>query len=248
MDTDYSQQKLRQYYLFGGIAMNNGRIMRIGIIGAGLLGLLILFGCAGIEPHYAPSVEEMVGAQRAKEDARSREIIKGLQQGGYVIFLRHAKTDWSQKDIEPFDFSTCSGQRNLSAEGRVQAARIGEAYRQLKIPVDRVISSPFCRCKDTAELAFGTYEIEEDLQHIPYKETREAKKRMEYLWKRVEEMLAQVPPAGTNTVLVGHSPNLYPIIDIRSLPEGNTVVFKPDGNGSFELIGMILPEQLFRIL
>jgi phosphohistidine phosphatase SixA len=232
----------------GEKAMISGRISKIVIAGAGLLALLMLFGCAGIEPHHSPSIEEIVQAQRAKEDARSREIIERLQQGGYVIFLRHAKTDWSQKDIEPFDFSTCSGQRNLSAEGRVQAARIGDAYRQLNIPVYKVISSPFCRCKDTAELAFGTYEIEEDLQHIPFSETREAKKRIEYLRKKVAEMLAEVPPAGTNTVLVGHSPNLYSIIDIRSLPEGNTVVFKPDGKGSFELIGMILPEQLFRIL
>jgi phosphohistidine phosphatase SixA len=208
---------------------------------------LILFGCAGIRPPERKSIDELIQEQRAREDAKNRAIVKDLRQGGYVIFLRHAKTDWSQKDVEPFDFSTCDGQRNLSADGRAQASRIGEAYRELGIPVARVISSPFCRCRDTAALAFGDYTIEDDLQHIPYSETREARKRMEYLRDRVSEMLAQVPPPGTNIVLVGHSPNLFPIIDIRSLPEGNSVVFKPDGEGSSELIGMILPEQLFRI-
>lgn len=228
--------------------MDRRNISKLLLAATGFLALLFAFGCAGLDYQRPPSLRERIEAQKAEEDAENREIIEKVQQGGYVIFLRHAKTDWSQKDIEPFDFTTCDGQRNLSAEGRLQAKNIGDAYRELDIPVNEVISSPFCRCTDTAQLAFGDYEIEKDLQHIPYSETDEAKARMEYLWKRVEEMLSQVPPEGTNTVLVGHSPNLYPIIDIRSLPEGNTVIFKPDGEGSFELIGMIFPEQLFRLL
>jgi len=85
---------------------------------------------------------------RAKEYAKNREIVAKLQQGGYVIFLRHTKTDWSQKDIEPFNFNDCSTQRNLTEEGRAQAVKIGEAYRALNIPISEVWSSPFCRCKD----------------------------------------------------------------------------------------------------
>jgi len=180
-------------------------------------------------------------------DEKNRQIIENLRKGGYVIFLRHAKTDWSQKDIEPFDFTTCTGQRNLSEEGRRQAVKIGEAYRALGIPVAEVISSPFCRCRDTADLAFKTYTINEDIQHIPYSRNKEGRKKMQYLWDRLDEMLAQITPPGQNIVLVGHSPNLIRRIDIRALPEGNSVIFKPDGKGSSELIGMILPEELFRL-
>jgi phosphohistidine phosphatase SixA len=206
-----------------------------------------IIGCAGIT-YQRPSTTQEVSLMRQMEiDAKNRQIVDDLRQGGYVIFLRHAKTDWSQKDIEPFDFTRCSGQRNLSEEGRAQAAKIGEAYRSLGIPVAEVISSPFCRCKDTAELAFGSYEVEVDLQHVPYREDREGRRKMKYLYDSLDEMLARVPLPGQNTVLVGHSPNLIRRVDIRHLPEGNTVVFKPDGMGSSELIGMIFPKDLFRL-
>jgi phosphohistidine phosphatase SixA len=208
---------------------------------------LLLSGCAGITYTHSPTIEQTVYAQNQKEDARNRELVSQLKQGGFVIFLRHAKTDWSQKDVEPFNFDDCSTQRNLSEEGRAQAAMIGEAYRVLEIPVGEVQTSPFCRCVDTAALAFGAYEINQDLAHIPYTTDKAGKNRIAYLRKRTSEILGTVPPPGTNTVLVGHSPNLIPIVDIRSLPEGNSVLFKPDGNGSFKLVGMILPNQLVRL-
>jgi phosphohistidine phosphatase SixA len=219
------------------------------VAGAGSLmaAVGLLSGCAGLTATQAPTIEETVYAQRAKEDARNRELVAELQKGGYVIFLRHAKTDWSQKDIEPFNFNDCASQRNLSEEGRAQAAMIGEAYRELKIPIAEVLTSPFCRCVDTAALAFGAYEVNQDLAHIAYSEDKEGKKRTAYLRDKTREFLAKVPPPGTNIVLVGHSPNLIPIVDIRALPEGNTVVFKPDGKGSFALVGMIFPNQLTRL-
>ena len=208
---------------------------------------LLLSGCAGFTYTQAPPMAEIVNAQRAEEDARSREIVAELQKGGYVIFLRHTKTDWSQKDVEPFNFDDCATQRNLTEEGRAQAAMIGEAYRTLGIPISEVLASPFCRCVDTAALAFGEYEVNQDLAHIAYSEDKEGRKRTAYLRGKMREFLSAVPPPGTNTVLVGHSPNLIPIVDIRSLPEGNTVVFKPDGKGSFELVGMIFPNSFARI-
>jgi phosphohistidine phosphatase SixA len=217
--------------------------------GAGALAAaaLLLSGCAGFTYTQPPTVDELVTARREKEDARSREIVAELRKGGYVIFLRHTKTDWDQKDIEPFNYSDCTTQRNLTEEGRAQAKLIGEAYRAFGIPIAKVLSSPFCRCVDTASLAFGDYEVNEDLAHIAYSEDKEGRKRTAYLRAKTKEFLSTVPPPGTNIVLVGHSPNLIPIVDIRPLPEGNTVVFKPDGKGSFELAGMIFPNSLARI-
>jgi phosphohistidine phosphatase SixA len=209
--------------------------------------VVVMIGCAGITYQQPLTTQEVSQKRQMEMDAKNRQIIDDLRQGGYVIFLRHAKTDWTQKDIEPFDFTHCSGQRNLSEEGRAQAVKIGEAYRSLGIPVAEVISSPFCRCKDTAKLAFGLYELEENLQHVPYKEDREGRNKMKQLYDSLDEMLARVPPPGQNIVLVGHSPNLIRRVDIRHLPEGNTVVFRPDGKDSSELIGMIFPKDLFRL-
>lgn len=63
-------------------------------------------------------------------------------------------------------FALCSTQRNLSEEGRRHARRIGEEFRKRQIPVGRVLSSPWCRCQETARLAFGTAEISGPLSNL----------------------------------------------------------------------------------
>ena len=60
-------------------------------------------------------------------------------------------------------------------------------------------------------------------------------------------LLAQVPPEESNVILVSHSGNLERVLPITHLPEGLMVVFKPDGNGSFQFMGKMTPDELFRI-
>jgi hypothetical protein len=71
-----------------------------------------------------------------------------LRSGGHVIYLRHAR---SVMHAEPAirDLADCAWQRNLSEEGRAQAAELGERVRSLGLPVGEVLSSAFCRCRDT---------------------------------------------------------------------------------------------------
>ena len=64
----------------------------------------VMIGCTGISYQRPPSTNEVLQIRRREIDAKNRQIVDDLRQGGYVIFLRHAKTDWSQMDIEPFDF------------------------------------------------------------------------------------------------------------------------------------------------
>src|SRR6185503_13331091 len=81
-----------------------------------------------------------------------------LRAGGQVIMLRHAGTIGTFGDPPGFRFDDCSTQRNLTEAGREQARKIGEAFRAREIPIARVLSSPWCRCLDTARLAFGRVE------------------------------------------------------------------------------------------
>ena len=60
----------------------------------------------------------------------------------------------------------CSTQRNLSEEGRAHARRIGEEFRRRRIPVERVLSSPWCRCLETARLAFGKAKVSSALKWL----------------------------------------------------------------------------------
>jgi broad specificity phosphatase PhoE len=78
-----------------------------------------------------------------------------LATPGSVVVLRHS---YAPGAFDPPDarLDDCSTQRNLDENGRAQARRVGEAFRQRNITVGRVLSSPRCRCLDTARLAFGT--------------------------------------------------------------------------------------------
>jgi hypothetical protein len=80
-----------------------------------------------------------------------------LRQGGVVIAFRHALAPGTF-DPPGFQPGVCSTQRNLSEEGRAQARRIGEWFKATGLQPARVRSSPWCRCLDTATLAFGAAE------------------------------------------------------------------------------------------
>ena len=85
------------------------------------------------------------------------QVLKNLKNGGNLIFIRHAYAPGGG-DPDHFEINDCSTQRNLSNEGRNQAKYIGEIFRKNKIKIDKVLSSEWCRCKDTSSLAFGIYE------------------------------------------------------------------------------------------
>lgn len=79
-----------------------------------------------------------------------------LRQGGCVLLLRHARTEPGVGDPPGFSLAQCSTQRNLSAEGRAQAERLGTWMRSQGLAPQAVRTSAWCRCRDTATLAFGS--------------------------------------------------------------------------------------------
>lgn len=83
------------------------------------------------------------------------ELLAALHRGGHVLLVRHAQTEPGVGDPPGMRLSDCATQRNLSAAGREQARAIGAAVRSRAIPVAAVRSSQWCRCLDTARLAFG---------------------------------------------------------------------------------------------
>ena len=78
-----------------------------------------------------------------------------LRAGGQVVVMRHASTDRSSADPPDFRLGDCSTQRNLSDAGREEARRVAAAFRARGVPIGRVLSSQWCRCLETARLAFG---------------------------------------------------------------------------------------------
>jgi broad specificity phosphatase PhoE len=100
----------------------------------------------------------------AVAEAQATEAIwQALREPGAVVVLRHS---FAPGGFDPPDskLDDCSTQRNLDEGGRAQAARIGDTFRQHGIAVGAVLSSPRCRCLDTARLAFGRVQAWEPLQ------------------------------------------------------------------------------------
>jgi len=169
--------------------------------------------------------------------AQDQLLIEKLQQGGLNIFFSHSITPgkdpakFNPPNERPFDCS--SGSRQLNDEGREQSRRIGQRIKELNIPIGEVYSSSFCRCEETAKLAFdrltttdwlvvrpGVFkpDLDRALRSIPTKG----------FFKKV--------PSGKNNVFVGHGVTFtqgvlssdWGLTQARIfLEEGEAAVFEP---------------------
>ena len=88
----------------------------------------------------------------------NQNLINELKQGGKLIFIRHAYAPGGGDPIN-FDINECNTQRNLNNSGRNQADKIGSLFKDNNISTDKVYSSEWCRCKETALIAFNQFEI-----------------------------------------------------------------------------------------
>ena len=84
-------------------------------------------------------------------------VVSLLKEEGKIVFIRHSIAPGGG-DPENFSLKDCSTQRNLSKKGIEQSKRIGEFFKKNKVIISKVLSSQWCRCKDTAFHAFGKYE------------------------------------------------------------------------------------------
>ena len=160
-----------------------------------------------------------------------------LRNGGQVIVIRHA-TAPGTFDPPGMRFDDCATQRNLDDHGRDEARRIGAAFRTREIPVGSVRSSRWCRCLETARLAFSRVDHWEALDGFSRDDTgaREAEAR------RTGEVraLATAPFSGLNIVLVTHQFNIRALTGLSSIGSGELVVLSPRGR-DFAIAGRLLP-------
>jgi phosphohistidine phosphatase SixA len=160
-----------------------------------------------------------------------------LRRGGVILVIRHAATDFSKPDQDPVDLKDCSTQRNLSAEGRSDARRIGQGVRRLQLRIGAVLSSPFCRTRETARLAFGRATVSSALLNTITADHDAGWRRQ---IRAARRLLGTKPLAGRVTVLVTHG-SVVGDATGQTLEEGETLVFRPLGSSKFRLIGRILP-------
>ena len=172
-------------------------------------------------------------AVRAEEDPA---LWSRLRAGGLVVLVRHAATEPGLGDPRDFKLGDCTTQRNLSEAGRADARRIGERFRAERVAVAQVLTSPWCRCRETAMLAFGEAEDWEPLSSFfdfPHQEpefTERLKHRIGSYGRRKQD---------GNLVMVTHNVNIAAISKYSVAP-GEMVLMKPDGCGGSRPAGRIL--------
>jgi phosphohistidine phosphatase SixA len=170
------------------------------------------------------------------------ELLPQLRKGGYVLFIRHPKTNPDQADTDPLNLDNVKAQRQLSDEGRMQAKAMGEAFRALKIPVEKVIASRFYRAQEAAKLL----EVGQVTTSLDVSEgglvvsPRENERRAKVL----RELLSTPPGDGKNLVIVSHKPNLQDAAgkDFADLREGEVAVFRPLREGKFKVVARVAAE------
>ena len=110
-----------------------------------------------------------------KADSK-KNLIEELKNGGKLIFIRHAYAPGGG-DPDNFDINDCKTQRNLSDSGRIQSQKIGSFFVKNKILIGKVYSSEWCRCKETAFIAFEKYETKNFLNSFFSKKFANNKKK-----------------------------------------------------------------------
>ena len=167
-------------------------------------------------------------------NATPDEIFDALRGGGHVVYFRHAATTWSGVDRIEWPRER---QRLLSEAGIQDSRDIGEATKRLGLPIGEVIASPFARCRDMAEIAFGRVDERFELLGL-LSDAKGRAERVAYLRDRMS-----TPTAGNgNRIIVSHRSNIAEVAGV-SLGEGDAVVVKPSGGGEFQILGTLRPDD-----
>lgn len=169
-------------------------------------------------------------------DAVTTDILAAMRAGGNVLLIRHAATERGVGDPPGFRVEDCATQRNLSNEGRRQAVRLGEALREARVPIAEVRSSRWCRCLETARLAFDP--------QVPVRPWPP----IDSFFSRREGAVAQTwaaqaaldgLPPNSNWVWVTHQVNITALTGSGAAP-GEVIVARP-ADGGLKVIGRWQP-------
>jgi histidine phosphatase superfamily protein (branch 1) len=165
------------------------------------------------------------------------DLVRQLREGGYVLYMRHASTDFSQNDSKMTSYEDCANQRNLTDKGRAEAREIGAQVKRLGIPIGEVLASPFCRTMETARLAFGKAQATGDVRGGPVRSEDPTR------YDLLKALLGKRPAANTNTVISSHGNPFQAVAGPPYLAEGEIAVVRPEGGMRFTVIARIRPQD-----
>ena len=165
--------------------------------------------------------------------ADAADAWKALRAGGHVALMRHADAPGGVGDPPGFRVEDCATQRNLSAKGRADAEKIGLRLKGEGVAFEKILSSPWCRCVDTARLLnLGTVETEATFGNVVV-----LRDQWETLTTGARALIARWTARG-NLLVVTHGANIQALTGAW-LASGEIVVVR-GGSGSDEPVGRLL--------
>jgi len=173
------------------------------------------------------------------ESLSKSNLVGALQRGGYVILMRHASSPGTAPDAAHAKPDNPHLERQLDEQGQASARVMGDAFRQLKVPIGKVLSSPTYRALETVELAkLGPPTILAELGQ-PEQGMFADKGGSRATWLRGKT--AERPTAGTNTLIVTHYPNIAEAFpqDTAGLAEGEALILRPDKGHRTALVARV---------
>lgn len=189
----------------------------------------------------AATMTALLAAARA-EPLTGKALVGALQQGGYVLLMRHASSPEAKPDKAAADPGNTNLERQLDEKGRDTARAMGEAFKAIGIPVGDVLSSPTYRARETVRLAtFGQAQTFAEIGDGGQSMQRITEAPAEWLRNRV----GAPPRERTDTVIVTHMPNIVAAFGqaASGAADGETFVFRPDGKGAAELVARVKIEE-----
>ena len=171
----------------------------------------------------AASAEQSIAADDPLWDA--------LKKGNLIILMRNNAVDEGLGDPKGYKVGDCATQLNLTDKGRAEAKKIGEEFKKRKIPIKQVLTSAFCRTKETAQLAFGKADIWEPLNSFYDKPDRKAEQT-----RLLHQRMESPPKDGTNLILVTHGYNIVSATGLNPDP-GDMLIISPAFRVGYKVIG-----------
>ena len=163
------------------------------------------------------------------------KLIARLRGGGFVLLMRHGSTEGGAGDPPGFKLADCATQLNLSNKGRDEARRVGERLARERVPIARVYTSPWCRCRETATLAFGRAEDWQPLASVFDMQDKDAE-YTERVRKRIGNYSSR--SMGGNVAMVTHNVNIASLTKLSVAP-AEIVVVRPDGCCGLRVAGRL---------
>jgi hypothetical protein len=191
------------------------------------IGVALAFAGLGCGSDSGSDSERQSGGSRSSAGSAAQEageLLERLRSGSLVVVFRHAATDRSDDDDPRVDLDDCTTQRNLTDDGRADARSIGAAFRALRIPAGPVWASPYCRARDTAELAFGRARVIHGLERL-------YPQRDEVADRRLNRLIRDHAPAPGDPNLIIAAHGVYPSVLAPgvTLEEGEATVYAVRG-------------------